>query len=320
VKTNSESGEDEKMERMRKISVCIIILIMIFSLIGCGSSKNAVSTDTNTTANAVPQEADQSKTTGTTVAFLIYNNARFGFSLSCPDIYTIKMESDNGDGITMKNEDKRYALKIWGANNVNHDTGTSLLAAAKNRVSHIINESADDKVYKIEYNGGDEPPLIFDEIGCVVGDQVRGFILSYPEKEKESFKDIVTKMSAELTKNTTASTTVTNNDAKISTTDNSGLTLTTSVGKMVAITLDENITTGYSWHYVIENADLIKFDSENTVENDSRPGIVGAGSKHTWNFKGIKPGTSKITFKYYRSWETEKSAVNTVEYTIRIME
>lgn len=116
-----------------------------------------------------------------------------------------------------------------------------------------------------------------------------------------------------------------NDQAKKSTTDNSGLTQTIIVGKTAAITLDENITTGYSWHYVIENPDLVKLDSEKTSDSESSdtnavPGRVGAGSKHTWNFKGVKPGTTKITFKYYPGWETEKSAVNAVEYTININE
>lgn len=296
--------------------VSIIVLILVFSLIGCGNSKNIANTEANKTANTASQTTEQSKLNSTSVTYLTYTNVRFGFSLSYPDIYTVKTESDNGDGITMKNEDKRYTLKIWGANNVSNDNGTKLLAAAKKRVSHIASESADDKTYQIEYSGGDENPIIFDEIGCTVGDQVCGFIISYPENEKESFKDIVTKMSTELTKNATA---------KTSATDNSSLTLTTSAGKTVAITLDENTTTGYSWHYVIGNTDLIKFDSENTAGSDSSaassvPGRVGAGSEHTWNFKGLKAGTTKITFKYYRGWETEKATVNTVEYTVKITE
>lgn len=99
-----------------------------------------------------------------------------------------------------------------------------------------------------------------------------------------------------------------------------------SIGKIVSITLDENATTGYSWHYSIENSDLIKFDSESTSDSgttdakDIKPVTVGAGSKHTWNFKGVKQGGTKITFKYYRSWEGEKTDVKTAEYTIKITE
>lgn len=99
-----------------------------------------------------------------------------------------------------------------------------------------------------------------------------------------------------------------------------------NVGKTVSITLDENITTGYSWHYSIENNDLIKLDSENSQgsetnsQNNSKPNLVGAGSKHTWNFRGEKQGTTKIYFKYYRSWEGEKSATKMGEFTIKIIE
>ena len=115
-------------------------------------------------------------------------------------------------------------------------------------------------------------------------------------------------------------------DAKTSPVETSNLNETVNEGKLVSITLDENITTGYSWHYSIENNDLIKLDSENSQgletnsQNSSKPNIVGAGSKHIWNFIGVKPGTTKISFKYYRSWETEKSAIKTVEYSIKINE
>ena len=115
-------------------------------------------------------------------------------------------------------------------------------------------------------------------------------------------------------------------DAKTNPVETSNLNEAVNVGEIVTITLDENVTTGYSWHYSIENNDLIKLDSENSQgsetnsQNSSKPDIVGAGSKHTWNFIGVKTGATKISFKYYQSWETEKSAIKTVEYTIKINE
>lgn len=89
-----------------------------------------------------------------------------------------------------------------------------------------------------------------------------------------------------------------------------------NVGEIVSITLDENISTGYSWYYSIENPDLIKFESENNQDN--KPNMPGAGSKHTWDFKVVKQGATKITFKYYQSWVGESSGDKTVVYNINI--
>ena len=232
------------MKNKRRTPAYIMTLILIFSLIGCSTSQKPVS--------PVSPASDVTKISDTTLTFKTYSNARFGFSLSYPDIYTKKTESDNGDGISMESSDKLHTLKIWGGYNVNNSSGVDLMNMAKKRVSHIIHEYADDHVYKLEYGGGDDTPIIFNEVSCVTGDQLFGFIISYPEKEKGGYADIVTKMTNEL--------------------------------------------------------------------NNSKPIIVGAGSKHTWNFKGVKQGTTKISFKYYRSWEGEKSATKTSEYTIKIIE
>ena len=43
---------------------------------------------------------------------------------------------------------------------------------AKDRVSQITNHSADDHGYKLEYLGGDETPIIFNEFGYVDGDKI----------------------------------------------------------------------------------------------------------------------------------------------------
>ncbi len=306
------------MKNKRRIPAYIITFVLIVSLIGCSNYKEPVS--------LVDPTSDVTKTSATKASYKTYSNGRFGFSLSYPDIYTKKTESDNGDGISMESSDKLHTLKIWGGNNVSNSSGVDLMAMAKNRVSHIIHEYADDHGYILEYGGGDDTPIIFNEVGCVAGDQQLGFIISYPEKEKEIYREIVTQMTNELSRNTVTISKTNETDAKTSPIESSNLNKVVNVGKIVSITLDENITTGYSWHYSIENNDLIRLDSENSQgsetnsQNNSKPNLVGAGSQHTWNFKGMKQGTTKISFKYYRSWEGEKSATKTGEYTIKISE
>lgn len=301
------------MKNKRRTSAYIMTLILIFSLIGCAASQKPVS--------PVSPASHVTIISDTTSTFETYSNDRFGFSLSYPDIYTIKTESDNGDGISMESSDKLHTLKIWGGYNVNNSSGVDLMNLAKNRVSHISYEYADDHVYKLEYGGGDDTPIIFNEVSCVNGEQQLGFIISYPEKEKEKggYTDIVTKMTNELTENS-----IKNSKEELvnkkGTNKISNLNEVLNLEGIFSTTLDENMSTGYGWYYIIENNEIIKLDSESNIENNlNELGLAGAGSKHTWNFKGVKQGTTKITFKYYQSWLGERSAAETVEYTIKVI-
>lgn len=95
-----------------------------------------------------------------------------------------------------------------------------------------------------------------------------------------------------------------------------------NIGETGMIVLNGNSTTGYSWHYKIENADVAKLVSENVaLENAAKDlNIVGAGNTYTWDFKALKTGQTRITFKYYRDWEGEASvkSENIIEYTFDV--
>ncbi|HWP98084.1 MAG TPA: copper amine oxidase N-terminal domain-containing protein [Syntrophomonadaceae bacterium] len=128
-----------------------------------------------------------------------YTNARFGYFLSYPNIYDASLESDNGDGISMETAGGLYRLKIWGAENINNSKGQDLLAEAKNRVSHISAEYAEDHFYRLEYQGGGNgQELIFSEYGFLSGDKIVCYVLSYPSQEKDKFAPVVTRMTTEL--------------------------------------------------------------------------------------------------------------------------
>lgn len=146
--------------------------------------------------------AESSPAKSSKIQYKKYCNARFGFALSYPDIFTESCESDNGDGITYKAVDDTYTLKIWGSNNINNSTGKTLLADAKNRVSHISAEKADGNFFRIEYGGGGNgKEITFYECGLVSGDKIFSFLFSYPADEKERFAPVVTRMTDELKKN-----------------------------------------------------------------------------------------------------------------------
>jgi predicted secreted protein len=80
------------------------------------------------------------------------------------------------------------------------------------------------------------------------------------------------------------------------------------------VTLAENGSTGYSWHYTIDNTAAVVFDSDSTTASPT--GVTGASINHTWKFRVLKTDKAQITFKYYRTWEGEQTAANTVVYGI----
>ncbi len=88
-------------------------------------------------------------------------------------------------------------------------------------------------------------------------------------------------------------------------------------GEKFSLSLKGNPTTGYMWHYKIADATIVSVVSEN-ITADS--GLIGAGSTFAWDFKALKAGATKITFKYYRDWEGEASttAENSINYNISV--
>ncbi|HBE77052.1 MAG TPA: hypothetical protein DDW65_04620 [Firmicutes bacterium] len=86
-----------------------------------------------------------------------------------------------------------------------------------------------------------------------------------------------------------------------------------------AVHLKENVSTGYSWHYTISGPAVVKcvaIISKN--ENQTAFHRVGVPSERIWKFQGIGAGKSEIEFKYYRSWEGEKSAIESHIYDVML--
>jgi predicted secreted protein len=77
------------------------------------------------------------------------------------------------------------------------------------------------------------------------------------------------------------------------------------VDNLVVIKLEKNATTGYTWHYFIDDESILSFNSELTDATKTDPTIVGAPIVHTWKFKTLKPGTTALKFAYVRDWEAK---------------
>jgi inhibitor of cysteine peptidase len=88
------------------------------------------------------------------------------------------------------------------------------------------------------------------------------------------------------------------------------------VNQEFTIALGANATTGYSWQAAFDK-DSLQLVNQEYKENDNtvKP-VVGAGGTAYFNFKALKSGENKITFTYYRPWETPKADDQTQTFTI----
>ena len=98
----------------------------------------------------------------------------------------------------------------------------------------------------------------------------------------------------------------------------------TSLGKEVAlatggtltVTLESNITTGYSWN---ENANIgDKTVMQQTDHRYQSPAtaIPGAGGNEVWTFKALRAGKSLISMEYRRPFEPNAPAAKTFTLTV----
>ena len=68
--------------------------------------------------------------------------------------------------------------------------------------------------------------------------------------------------------------------------------------KELELTYEINAGIPFKWEWEIENEEIAEFVKSYVVRDDNKGGIVGASVYTNYVFKGLKEGTTKITFKY----------------------
>jgi len=91
-------------------------------------------------------------------------------------------------------------------------------------------------------------------------------------------------------------------------------------GDKLTITLEENPTTGYVWTLKVGTDNIVMLESDEYIPVQTSANVVGSGGKHVWNFKGVSKGETMLTFKYYRPWEKEDTAIETRIFTVIVSE
>ena len=98
----------------------------------------------------------------------------------------------------------------------------------------------------------------------------------------------------------------------------SGQVVNIGVNQELTIALGSNITTGYSWQPKYDTNSLNLVGQEYKANDTTGKQIVGAGGTQYFHFKATKSGETKITFTYYRPWETPTAQDQTQEFTINV--
>ena len=83
-----------------------------------------------------------------------------------------------------------------------------------------------------------------------------------------------------------------------------GKNIEVHTGDIIRITLESNITTGYSW----ENADkvdkdILALDSNDYVSDPNPEELDGVGGNTVIVYRALKPGKAKIELVYLQSWD-----------------
>ncbi len=97
---------------------------------------------------------------------------------------------------------------------------------------------------------------------------------------------------------------------------NSGKEVTLAAGGTLTVTLESNITTGYSWN---ENANIGDKTVMQQIDHKYQPpatSIPGAGGKEVWTFKALKAGKSTISMEYRRPFESNTTPAKTFTLTV----
>ena len=107
---------------------------------------------------------------------------------------------------------------------------------------------------------------------------------------------------------------------KLTEADN-GKKLEVHPGDVIRISLESNITTGYSWENADKvDSDVLALDTDDYVSDPNPEELDGVGGRDVIVYRALKPGEAKIDLVYLQSWapsEFDTKFSVTVEVTAR---
>ncbi len=93
------------------------------------------------------------------------------------------------------------------------------------------------------------------------------------------------------------------------------------VGELLAITLESNVTTGFSWYLTISNPKVLVQMGEPQYQEpvaDSGTPTLGAAGKQTFFMQAVETGTVIVSLEYEQSFEADTAAEKTINFTVAV--
>ncbi|MEW5785369.1 MAG: protease inhibitor I42 family protein [Bacillota bacterium] len=88
-------------------------------------------------------------------------------------------------------------------------------------------------------------------------------------------------------------------------------------GALFVIDLEENPSTGFSWHYTVSDEKVAALDADHFTAPDSGEQLTGSPGRRQFQFRAGAGGSAAITFEYYREWEPANIA-ETYRFTVEV--
>ncbi|HUC89501.1 MAG TPA: protease inhibitor I42 family protein [Patescibacteria group bacterium] len=104
--------------------------------------------------------------------------------------------------------------------------------------------------------------------------------------------------------------------SKITVTENQS-NIEVKKGQQFTISLASNASTGYSWSVddTYNKNVITKVSNKYQAANTN---MSGAPGKELWVFKGANKGSTKLNFKYTRSWEANMSPASSKTFDVTV--
>ena len=96
---------------------------------------------------------------------------------------------------------------------------------------------------------------------------------------------------------------------------NPGTAIEVKAGQMFSLRLLSNPTTGYGWA-MTEAPDPVRVAWTTNVFEPPEQELPGSGGHEVWSFQALRPGTTRMTLTYARSWEKHTNETHSNRYTI----
>jgi inhibitor of cysteine peptidase len=102
------------------------------------------------------------------------------------------------------------------------------------------------------------------------------------------------------------------------TSGDAGKVVNAAAGSELTLTLESNVTTGYSW---TENAAISNGTVLKQTSHEYQPpvqAIPGRGGQEVWTFKMLAAGTAVVSMEYKRPFEPNNPPANTFNVTVMV--